>query len=52
VDKRLKELALGIQKFYAIHDVKEVSLGDRPPKGPPAPPPPPKQPTKREEDEI
>jgi len=51
VDNKLKVLALGIQKFYAIHDVKEVSTGQRPVKGPPSPPPPPKQPIRREEDD-
>ena len=50
-DRRLQELALGIQKFYAVHDLKEEVKKGRPEKGVPAPPPPPRQPTRKDEDE-
>jgi lon-related putative ATP-dependent protease len=51
VDARLRELALGIQKFFDSNNKKLAPKGDRPPKGPPVPPPPPKQPTRKDEDE-
>jgi len=49
VDKKLEDLALGIQKFFATHNEKESSRGERPAKDLPVPPPPPKQPIRKDE---
>ncbi len=51
VNKKLEELALGIQKFYAAHEDTPREKPEHPEKEPIAPPPPPKQPTRKEDDE-
>ncbi len=51
VDQRLRELATGIQEFYATAEEKSDKKVERPKKGPPKPPPPPKQPTRKDDDE-
>ena len=51
INARLQELALGIQKFYAVNQLIPSDNPSRPSKNPPFPPTDPRRPTQKRDDE-